>query len=199
MTKAARWATLGTLLLAACASTVPATQRPSRTAVAASPVPGLSATALPGYVLHASTLDAPSLSADALDGSALEELLGGAGFQTGTERRFTARHRPLTEVVARVLRFTSADGAQTYVSWLGDHGADLMGSLTRVAEAPDLPDAVAFTHGISGCCTKDTFGYFVAWTRGSYAITLQVGGPAAGARSAAPLAHELDTRVSKEV
>ena len=149
-------------------------------------------------MIHVAQLDPATLSTDALDPSSLETVLTGAGFEAGTERRFTARGKRITEVVARVVRFRSAEGAGAYLAWLGMHGADLLGSRTRATDPPDLPSAIAFAHGLSGCCTKDTFQYFAAWARGAYVLTLRVGGPGAGLRSAAPLAKALDAQVWKE-
>ena len=101
-------------------------------------------------------------------------------------------------MAARVLRFGSADGAAAYVAWFASHGPDLLGSRAQPTDPPDIPGAVAFRHGVSGCCTKDTFQYVTAWTRGPYAITLRVSGPAAGRASASPIAEALDARVRKD-
>ena len=165
-------------------------------ASAGSDLPILPSDALPGYIVHASGLDAATLAADALDPASLDGVLTGAGFETGIERRFTARWRPVTEVVARALRFASADGATAYLTWLRAHGADVLGSQARASDPPSLTDAIAFTHAPCTSCTKDTFQYFAAWTHGRYALTLLVGGPRAGRSTATPLAEELDARVS---
>ncbi len=202
----ATWMVLGLVLVAACASgggygqgSSGPSASPTSDGSTGTALPGLPADTLPGYVFNATRLDTATLSTDALDPASLESLLTGAGFETGTERRFTARDKRLTEVVARVLLFRSADGAVAYLAWLRTHGADLLGSHTREADPPSFPGAIAFSHGPSGCCTKDTFQYFAAWTRGPYALTLRVGGPDAGRRSAVPLAEELDARASKGV
>ncbi len=139
-----------------------------------------------GYVTRLTPIDAASLAAEALDAPALASVLTGAGFEGGVERRFTARARPLTEVDARVLRFGSAEGSAAYVAWFASHGRDLLGSRARSTDPPSVPGAVAFRHGVSGCCTKDTFQYVAAWTRGPYAITLRVSGPARGATIRVP-------------
>ena len=161
----------------------------------ASGLPGLPRTTLPGYVVRVSTLDAAGLSADALDPSALEALLVGDRFEAGKEVRFTAPAKPLTAVVARVIRFESSAGAEGYLDWVRTHGQDLLGSKTQVADPPGIPGAIAFSHDPCLSCSKDTFWYFAAWTRGSYAVTLRLGGPRADSSTAAPLADELDARV----
>jgi hypothetical protein len=158
-------------------------------------IPTLPRSALPGYVIHVTGLDATTMSVDALDPSSLVALLGGAGFQGGIEQRFTARWKPLTEVEARVLRFGDDDGAHAYVTWLGTHGVDMLGSATEASDPPALPGAIAFSHGPCGSCTKDPVQYLAAWTHGRYALTLLVGGPRAGRGAATPLAEELDARI----
>jgi hypothetical protein len=169
---------------------------PASVASAGSDLPILPSDALPGYVVHASGLDAATLAADALDPASLDVVLTGAGFETGIERRFTARWRPVTEVVARALRFASPDGATAYLTWLRTHGADVLGSQAEASDPPSLSDAIAFTHAPCTSCAKDTIQYFAAWTHGRYALTLLVGGPRAGRSTATPLAEELDARVS---
>jgi hypothetical protein len=195
-----RWAAFALTLLASCASAegqvssssvgTPAVERPD-----ASDLPGLPRRTLPGYVVRVSTLDAAGLSLDALDPSALEALLVASRFEVGKEVRFTAPAKPLTAVVARVLRFESSAGAAGYLDWLRTHGQDLLGSQTQAADSPGPPDAIAFSHDPCLSCSKDTFWYFAAWTRGSYAVTLRLGGPRADSSTASPLAEELDARV----
>jgi hypothetical protein len=166
-------------------------------AASASPVPTLDDDTLPGYVVHRTELDASTLARDALAPDELAALLDEAGLAAGAEVRFTARRRPLIEVVARVLRFEDEGGAAAYLDWFAGHAPDLLGSETEPARAPRaVPDGVAFAHGVCDGCTKDTFQYVVAWTRGPYAITLRVGGPAAGPRAADRLAARLDDRVT---
>lgn len=194
-----RWAALGLVAAAACASGGARAQvSPTGNPSTPMDLPSLPSRTLPGYVIHVAQLDPAKLSTDALDPPSLEAVLTGAGFEAGTEKRFTARGKRVTQVVARVVRFRSAEGASTYLAWLGMHGADLMGSSTRATDPPDLPSAIAFSHGLSGCCTKDTLQYFAAWARGPYVLTLRVGGPGAALRSATPLAEALDAQVEKE-
>lgn len=196
------WAVVTLVLILGCISagcskdsaTVPPASVPS----AGSDLPILPSDALPGYVVHASGLDAATLAADALDPASLDVVLTGAGFETGIERRFTARWKPVTEVVARALRFASADGATAYLTWLRAHEADVLGSQAQASDPPSLTDAVAFTHAPCTSCAKDTIQYFAAWTHGRYALTLLIGGPRAGRSTATPLAEELDARVSDE-
>jgi hypothetical protein len=178
-----------------CSSTGAAVP-PASGGSAGSDLPTLPLDALPGYVVHASPVDEATLAADALDPGSLDAVLTAAGFETGIERRFTARWKPVTEVVARALRFASADGAIAYLAWLRTHAADVLGSQTQISDPPSLADAIAFTHAPCTSCTKDTAQYFAAWTHGRYALTLQVGGPRAGRSTATPLAEELDARVS---
>jgi hypothetical protein len=194
------WAVMILALILGCISAGcskgSATVPPASIAPAGSDLPILPSDALPGYVVHASGLDAATLAADALGPASLDVVLTGAGFETGIERRFTARWKPVTEVVARALRFASADGATAYLTWLRAHGADFLGSQAQASDPPSLTDAIAFTHASCTACAKDTIQYFAAWTHGRYALTLLVGGPRAGRSTATPLAEELDARVS---
>jgi hypothetical protein len=194
------WAVVTLALILGCISVGcskgSATVPPASFAPDGSDLPILPSDALPGYVVHASGLDAATLAADALDPASLDVVLTGAGFETGIERRFTARWKPVTEVVARALRFTSAEGATAYLTWLRAHGADVLGSQAQASDPPSLTDAIAFTHAPCASCAKDTVQYFAAWTHGRYALTLLVGGPRAGRSTATPLAEELDAGVS---
>jgi hypothetical protein len=198
-----RWVTPALLLAVSCAGGARSTSQtlvssPTRSAAAQVALPNLPASVLPGYVVHDTSLDAAALSTDALDPASLSAVLSEAGFDLGIERRFTARGKALTEVVTRVLHFRSPRGARSYLAWIRGHGDDLLGSRTKSAQGPGVPGAVAFFHGVSGCCTKDTFQYLAAWSRGTYVDTLRIGGPHAGVRSAAPLAQALDARLRKE-
>jgi hypothetical protein len=199
----ARWGAPALVLAVACAGGARSTSQtlapsPPRSAAAQVALPNLPASMLPGYVVHDTSLDAAALSTDALDPASLLAVLSAAGFDVGIERRFTARGKALTEVVARMLHFRSPQGATSYLDWIESHGDDLLGSRTKPAEGPGVPGAIAFFHGVSGCCTKDTFQYLAAWSRGTYAVTLRIGGPHAGVRSAMPLARALDARLRKE-
>jgi hypothetical protein len=124
-------------------------------------------------------------------------VLTGAGFEVGREGTFTRRRKGITIVISRVLRFESAAGASGYLDWLRTHPVDLLGSTTEVSDPPDLPEAIAFSHPPCASCAKDTYWYFVAWTRGAYAVTLRAGGPHAGLAATAPLAKALDASVRK--
>jgi hypothetical protein len=192
---AARWGAIALVLAVACAGGIRSSSPtlpppPALSTRAAVSLANLPVSVLPGYVVHDTSLDATALSTDALHPASLSAVL--------SERRFTARGKALSEVVSRVLRFGSSRGARSYLDWIRGHGDDLLGSRTKSAEGPGVPGAIAFFHGVSGCCTKDTFQYFAAWSRGTYAVTLRIGGPHAGVRSAAPLARALDARLRKE-
>jgi hypothetical protein len=194
---------LALLVLTACATThVDTSGSPTTTvsvvAADGSDLPGLPRSILPGYLARHATLDATALSADALDPPSLVSVLNGAGFEVGREGTFTSRRKGLTIVISRVLRFDSSTGAIGYLDWLRTHPEDLLGSTTVVSDAPDLPEAIAFSHPPCASCAKDTYWYFAAWTRGVYAVTLRAGGPQAGPEVAAPLAKALDAIVRKE-
>ncbi|HEY7401486.1 MAG TPA: hypothetical protein VH989_11410 [Actinomycetota bacterium] len=202
MRGSSRWAALALILLAACASHVDTSGPQASSGSIAGPdgagLPGLSRSILPGYVVHVSTLDATALSADALDPPSLVELLKNAGFEVGREGTFSSRGKALTIVITRVLRFDEPAGAAGYLDWLRSHPADLLGSTTEVSDPPPIPAAIAFAHAPCASCSKDTYWYFAAWTRGPYAVTLRAAGPHAGLAAATPLARALDASVRKD-
>ena len=142
------WAVVTLALILGCisagCSNDSVTGPPASVASAGSDLPILPSDALPGYVVHASGLDAATLAADALDPASLDVVLTGAGFETGIERRFTARWKPVTEVVARALRFASADGADRVPhlaarAWSGRAG---LASTSLGSAEPDRRDRV---------------------------------------------------------
>jgi hypothetical protein len=185
---------LAFLLMAACVKAdgqpAPSTSGPGTSQPPV--VQGLPRSSLKGYVFHRAPVDASVLAADALDPAALQTLLQTEGFRWGDQQRFTARGKALTEVIARELGFDSQDGAGAYLAWLSAHGKDLLGSRTKPGIPPAISGAVAFTHAPSGCCTKDSFQYFVAWRRGAEVLTLLLSGPHARASVAVPLIEALD-------
>jgi hypothetical protein len=154
--------------------------------------------ALTGYVVHSEPLDATAVAGDGADAAMMETVLEDSGFQTGAERRFTARWKPLTEVTARVLRFDDAAGADAYLTWIRTHGGDLLGPGAETSTPPDVPGAVAFVHVPCSSCTKDPLQYLSAWTRGRYVLVLLLGGARAGRVAATPLAEDLDASVRME-
>jgi hypothetical protein len=187
-------------VLAGCGAAAPSTPSGSEPATAslAPAVPMIPRDALIGYVVRSQSLDAATVAADSIDPTTVETLLANAGFDTGAERRFTARWKPLTEVKAQVLRFDDPNGADTYLSWIRSHAGDLLGSAAETSRPPDLPGAVAFVHVPCSGCTKDPLEYLSAWTRGRYTLILLLGGSDAGRSAATPLAHDLDARVRRE-
>lgn len=193
-------ATLTMVLLAACGaggSAVPPGS-PSATASSAQAVPTIPRGTLHGYVVRSRRLDAATLADASADPSTMTTVLADTGFETGSERSFTARWKPLTEVTAQVLRFDEADGADAYLTWVRSHGSDLLGSGVGSSTPPHLPGAVAFVHIPCSGCTKDPLQYLTVWTRGRYALILLLGGSQAGRAAATPLAQGLDARVRME-
>jgi len=192
--------TLTIVILTACGADESAAPpgSPSAPASPAQAVPTIPRGALDGYVVRSRALDATALAEASTDPAAMTTLLADAGFETGSERRFTARWKPLTEVTTQVLRFDEAGGADAYLAWLRSHGDDLLGSGAGSSTPPDLPGAVAFVHVPCSGCTKDPLQYLTVWTRGRYALILLLGGAHAGRAAATPLARDLDTRVRME-
>lgn len=156
------------------------------------PVP---ATALPGEPGEPEEVDASLLASDAIDFAELEALLEDEGFAGGTQRVFAqsqgARQR---RSLARVLSFTDADGAQTYLGWLEEHVEEVIGPVDLL-DPPDLPGVAFLALSDSDCCPKATEVYLVAWRRDSTVVTLEVGGDGLDEGLVADLAQDLDAAV----
>ena len=134
------------------------------------------------------------LASEALDASALAAVLTEAGFEGGVDRRFTARARRLTEVVGRVLRFGSAEGADGTSrgsrTTAPTSRSEAKPAIPRTSPAPSLPT------GLSGCCTKDSSSTSLhgpavpTWSRCSSAVRTR-------STIRPPIAQELDARVGR--
>src|SRR5262245_17063509 len=185
------------LVLAACATdpTVPvppATQQGDAPVGALEPIPPA---ALPGHPAAPVTLDAGTVAMDAVDASELESLLQEAGFVGGTQRQFSRTGAGRRRIVARVLTFETADGADRYLAWLHDHAEDVIGKAAPNDELAAPADGTVFEHEPNPCCHSETRIFLAAWNRGRTVVTLQVDGPAARASAVPELLSQLDAAV----
>lgn len=137
------------------------------------PVP---ADALPGDGGQVVSLDADRLARDAVDAAELVSLLEEAGFEGGTERRFsqTQGTRPQRSL-ARILAFGDPTGARAYLAWLEEHLDEVIGSAELLAPPVDGEAFLALSEP-ECLCPKATDVYLAAWARGSTVLTLEVGG-----------------------
>lgn len=184
-------ATLALLLTASCGSE---DAPPVPAAVPAEPA-AIPAGALPGATSDAVTLDVQTVATDAAELEELEALLMEAGFTGGSQRLFSKVAGGRRRMLARVLEFETAAGAQRYVEWLSDHVDEVIGD-AELDPGLEVPAAgTAFVHEPDPCCHNDTRIFLVVWTRGERVITLEIGGQAARASSVGELASLLDTAI----
>jgi hypothetical protein len=148
--------------------------------------------ALPELTSRTRSLDAEALAADALDPAALADLLAQAGFETGREREFSGKTKTFDHVVARVLRFASADGADAYLDWLRRHGNDILGRAAPAKLAPPGDSGVAFMLVRCGTCKKELPTFLAGWRRGDVVLSLLAAGSGANPNRFDDLAHDFD-------
>jgi hypothetical protein len=140
--------------------------------------------ALPELTSSARTLDTEALAADALEPESLAALLEESGFESGREREFSGKTNTFDHVVARALRFRSAEGAEAYLAWLGKHGNDLLGRAVPAKIAPPGESGVAFK--------KELPTFLAGWRRDEVVFFLLAAGSGANAQRFSGLARDLD-------
>lgn len=189
------FALVAALFATACASdpTVPAPTATKRGVVQAlDPIPSA---ALPGHPAAPVALDAGTVAQDAVDVDRLESLLRDAGFVAGTQRQFSRTGAGRRRIVARVLTFETANGADRYLAWLNAHVGDVIGTAAPNQELTVPSGGTVFEHEPNPCCHSETRIFLAAWKRGSSVVTLQVDGPAARASAVPELLTQLDAAV----
>src|SRR5262245_4634350 len=190
------FALIAGLFVAACASDptvpVPASSGQGGSVEGLDPIPPA---ALPGHAAAAVALDAGTVAQDAVDVSGLHELLSDAGFVGGTQRQFSRTGAGRRRIVARVLTFETADGADQYLAWLNDHVADVIGKAAPNDHLRAPADGTVFEHAPNPCCHSETRIFLAAWNRGTSVVTLQLDGPAARASAVPELLSQLDAAV----
>jgi hypothetical protein len=172
-------------LLVGCAASVPAPPASAPT-IAAGPIASADASR---------DLTAQDLAADAVDRAALLSLLQDAGFAAGSELAGADRASGVYRAAARAIAFEDEDGAGTYLAWLGEHAADVIGAAEVVGtiEPPGNDGPVeVFRHEPGDCCPKATVNYFTAWRDGDVVVTLELAGPAVELRDVAAAAGRVE-------
>jgi|SRR5262245_839464 len=184
------------LLATACASDptvpVPSPVVAGGSAPALDPIPQ---GALPGHAAAPVSLDAGTIAMDAVDVSGLGDLLDDAGYVGGTQRQFSRTGAGRRRIVARVLTFETADGANRYLAWLNEHVQDMIGKAAPNDALGAPADGTVFEHEPNPCCHSETRIFLAAWSRGRAVMTLQVDGPAARASAVPELVSQLDAAV----
>jgi hypothetical protein len=154
--------------------------------------PTLPATALPELDSRARALDTNVLAEDALDAEELTTVLDDAGFLSGTEREFSGRTKTFDHVVARSLRFESAEGADAYLHWLEGHGDDFLGAAEPAELQPPGESTVAYTLVRCGTCKKELPTFLAGWRRGDVVLTLLAAGSGGNPERFETLARRFD-------
>jgi hypothetical protein len=132
---------------------------------------------LPGMHRTDDTLDAAGAAADAVQPQALQTLLGEEGFLGAHERTWAGMRGPFARVVVRAWAFRSPGDAASFLTWVRDQPAQLIGTAEPVAGAT-LPGPVALVmHQPSGCCHEETPIYLASWQRGPVVWTIRASGP----------------------
>ncbi len=160
------------------------------------PPPTLPADALPELSSEARTLDRAAVAEDALARDALADLLERAGYVEGAEREFFGHGEAFDRVIARALRFETAEGAESYLGWVEEHGEDLLGP---TAEEPRLrlgSSGVLLALVRCATCKKELPTYLAAWRRGDVVLSLLASGRGVDRERFAALARELDGRIA---
>jgi hypothetical protein len=131
----------------------------------------------------ATELASDAVAADALHAGELRTLLEDAGFESAVERSYSGPNGAVRRVDVRVVRFSSADGAERYLSWLQAHVEDVIGQADPAA-ALEIPPASVFLHLPGGCCPKDPSVALAAWRDGRDVLRVIVSGPGADGQTA---------------
>ena len=132
---------------------------------------------LPGMHRTDDTLDAAGAAADAVHPQDLRSLLEGAGFVGARERTWAGMRGPFARVVVRAWVFGSEGGAATFLTWVRDQPAQLIGS-AQTLSSTGLPGSIALAmHEPSGCCHEETPIYLASWARGPVVWTIRASGP----------------------
>jgi hypothetical protein len=151
--------------------------------------------ALPGTAGDAVALDAVMVATGATEPEELETVLLDAGFEGGSERSFSKVIGGRRRLLARVLEFETAAGAQRYVRWVSDHVEELIGDAAHAPALEAPGGGRVYVHEPDPCCHNDSRIFLAVWVEESRAITLEIAGQAARAASVADLASRLDAAV----
>ena len=123
-------------------------------------------------------LTSDDVASDALDAGELRALLQDAGFESAVERSYSGPNRAVRRVDVRVVRFSTEDGAERYLSWLQDHVEEVIGQADPAA-ALETPPTSVFLHLPGGCCPRDPSVALAAWRDGRDVLRVIVSGPGA--------------------
>ena len=159
--------------------------------------PTLPPSALPELSSQTRELDREALAADALAPESLAKLLDEAGYVGGREREFFGHGKIFDHVVARGLRFETAEGGDRYIGWIRSHAADLIGDAEERRRLGLGSAGVILTLVPCGTCKKELPTHLAAWRRGDVVLSLLASGRGANPERFAALARKLDARMAE--
>ena len=132
---------------------------------------------LPGMHLTDASFDAAGAAADAVHPKDLQTLLQASGFVGARERTWAGIRGAFARVVVRAWVFSSPDGAASFLAWVRQRPAELIGTAQPVAGTA-LPDSIVLAmHEPSGCCHEETPIYLASWQRDRVVWTIRASGP----------------------
>ncbi|HEY7196704.1 MAG TPA: hypothetical protein VH306_05935 [Gaiellaceae bacterium] len=141
-------------------------------------LPVLSGSTLPTLAADTHPVDAAGLSSDADPKADLEGRLGDWGFSHGTERVFQGESERLDRVVSRTLEFDSAEGASSYVDYLGGH-PDLFYGVGSTAKRFALGGRAGYLVDAASCaCHRAAPTLVAVLARGNRVTYLEANGGA---------------------
>jgi len=154
-------------------------------------IPTPPAGSLPGMQSRARPLPSTVLAAEVIDHAGLRRVLERGGYAGGNEREFYGKTEVFNHVTEQVLRFGSAAGAASYLSWLRAHSAQSLGAPRSIAATRLSPGG--FIYRPQGCgCHTETPTYLIAWRHGNLALTVLASGAGASPGTVTALARRLD-------
>ena len=157
--------------------------------------PTLPRGALPELSSERRELDRDALAEDALAPRRLSGLLDDAGYVGGVEREFFGHGETFDRVVARGLRFGSAEGADRYLGWIRANPDDLLGDAEAERELGLGSSGVLLRLVPCGTCKKELPTYLAAWRRHGVVLSLLASGRGVNRERFAKLARKLDARM----
>lgn len=133
---------------------------------------------IPGFQAGpVASLSLEQIASDARDPAELAGLLEANGFTGATVQAYSAGvGGPIRTVRVEVISFEEPGGADSYLNWLQEHAAELVGDV-QPGSVGQLPVAFVLTHAPTGCCSKEQPIWLAAWRSQNEAVWVQVIGP----------------------
>lgn len=142
-------------------------------------------------------LDAQDVAAEAIDRTALADVLDAAGFESAVRRSYSGTGPGIRRIEVLLLRFGSGSGATRYLEWQRGHVSDIIGD-AEVPPEHELDGIPIYVHLPDGCCPKEQVVALAAWRDGPYVARALVAGPDADSPQTLELLSALRTGISTD-